>query len=150
MKKIISSNKIIAFFLLVLISNTSWACPKINRLTDYNCDGAIKVTFTGDSITYGRGDFINDDAGGFVLRLNNKYPEGREDGKIVTVGDSAENKGFFAYNYGANPGTWYYLGTIGSAEVSAIAAEENEDETLPELAQSLPNNGLWFVIKTKE
>ncbi len=85
-----------------------------------------------------------------IEHLNNKYPEGREDGKIVTVGDSAENKGFFAYNYGANPGTWYYLGTIGSAEVSAIAAEENEDETLPELAQSLPNNGLWFVIKTKE
>lgn len=81
--------------------------------------------------------------------LNNTYPNGRDDGKIMTVGSSVNNKGFFAYNYGVNPGTWYYLGTIGSASVSAVAAPVNSDGSAPAIAQSLPTNGIWFITKTK-
>ena len=82
-----------------------------------------------------------------INRLNQDYPSGREDGKIMTVGASADNKGFFAYNYSSK--TWYYLGTIGSATISAVAANEGANGSIPTVAQSLPTNGLWFITKNK-
>lgn len=43
------------------------ACPQINGLIDYNCDGVLKVTFTGDSVVSGVGDIIR--PAGYVGRL---------------------------------------------------------------------------------
>ena len=82
-----------------------------------------------------------------INRLNKDYPNGREDGKIMTVGSSAENKGFYGYNYASS--TWYYLGTIGAAKTSVLAASENADGSIPQLAQELPTNGLWFITESK-
>lgn len=71
----------IKFYLKILIILTllcptfALACPKIGPFIDYNCDEVIKIAFTGDSITYGRGDYVNGDQGGFVRRLANQYPE---------------------------------------------------------------------------
>lgn len=83
-----------------------------------------------------------------ISKLNTTYPDGRDDGKIMTVGSSAENKGFYAYDYGAK--TWYYLGTIGSASLSVMALPENADGSAPDVLQDLPTNGLWFVTINKE
>lgn len=60
-------------FFSVFLTGQALACPKVHSLVDFNCDRSIRITFTGDSITYGRGDYINDDQGGFVLRLQNQY-----------------------------------------------------------------------------
>ncbi len=95
---------------------------------------------------------------GWIDYLNITYPEGRKDpdtnkpdGRIVTAGSDYENKGFYAFNYqydtnGKYKG-WYYLGTIGSATLSAIALPAEEDGSIPDLASQLPLNGIWFVTE---
>ena len=74
-------------FLVLISMHTSnvFACPNIQEFVDYNCDKKIKVAFTGDSITYGRGDYIHGDQGGFVLRLETQYPEENINFKNVGV-----------------------------------------------------------------
>ena len=55
-----------------LFARVSSACPLINNLIDFNCDGKIKITVTGDSLVYGRRDIGN--RGGYVARLAKKLP----------------------------------------------------------------------------
>ena len=43
------------------------------KFIDYNCDQKLEITFVGDSIVYGRGDFDNGNKGGYVIRLQNKF-----------------------------------------------------------------------------
>ncbi|RIL09480.1 MAG: hypothetical protein DCC75_06430 [Proteobacteria bacterium] len=48
------------------------ACPQIGKFVDFNCDGKLKLTVTGDSIVAGRGDLDFNDSGGYVLRLERR------------------------------------------------------------------------------
>lgn len=48
--------------------SNSYACPKVGRLPDFNCDGVATVVVIGDSLVYGIGDSKNDNSGGYILR----------------------------------------------------------------------------------
>lgn len=91
------------------------------------------------------------DINSWITELNSIYPDGKEDGKIVTAGSSYDNKGFYAFNYqydtDGNYKGWYYLGTIGSATLSTVALPVEEDGSTPNLASQLPLNGIWFVTE---
>jgi lysophospholipase L1-like esterase len=50
-------------------------CPDIRGIVDLNCDRKLQITFVGDSIVTGYGDTENRNRGGYVLRLQNKFPE---------------------------------------------------------------------------
>jgi len=50
------------------------ACPKIDRLADFNCDLKVKIAVTGDSIVKGVGDTAPQ-TGGYVARLAEHYPD---------------------------------------------------------------------------
>lgn len=54
---------------LLIAPRTSFACPRVSRLIDWNCDGKIKIAVTGDSFVKGVGDSVNGNKGGYVLRL---------------------------------------------------------------------------------
>ena len=85
-----------------------------------------------------------------IAYLNNSFPDGSDDGKIITIGTAKENKEFYAYNYGVNPGTWYYLGTIGTSSESIIGVSTQDSNGNPTDVNinSLPADGLWFVIES--
>lgn len=91
------------------------------------------------------------DINNWIAKLNSIYPNGREDGKIITAGSSYDNKGFYAFNYqydtDGNYKGWYYLGTIGSATLSAVALPVEDDGSTPNLASQLPLNGIWFITE---
>ena len=50
------------------------ACPEVQGLIDYNCDGKVKIVVTGDSEVRGVGDERNGGSGGYVLRLKRNFP----------------------------------------------------------------------------
>lgn len=66
---------LLIFFLLLLTAQPLLACPKIDGFVDYNCDRKAKISFTGDSIVYGRGDKSRRNRGGFVSNLDDKYAD---------------------------------------------------------------------------
>lgn len=51
---------------------SAWACPEIEKIPDFNCDGMLQITFIGDSLVYGFGDTQNRNKGGYVLRVEKK------------------------------------------------------------------------------
>jgi lysophospholipase L1-like esterase len=51
------------------------SCPEIRQIADLNCDGKLQITFVGDSIVTGFGDTENRNRGGYVLRLQQRYPD---------------------------------------------------------------------------
>lgn len=75
------------------VANKLYACPQVpfknkkeiinpasqkaktakKKFIDYNCDQKLEITFVGDSIVYGRGDFDNGNKGGYVIRLQDKF-----------------------------------------------------------------------------
>jgi len=75
-------NKLSKFFTLaatgltsLLAASSVYACPKIGRLPDFNCDGKLRGVVLGDSLAYGFGDTVNDNKGGYVLRTQRAFPE---------------------------------------------------------------------------
>jgi lysophospholipase L1-like esterase len=56
-------------FFLLSIAQFSFACPGQYGIQDYNCDGKVKIFFIGDSFTYGTGDTVNNNKGGYIKRL---------------------------------------------------------------------------------
>ena len=54
-------------------------CLKVAGYRDRNCDGEIRIVFTGDSLVFGIGDTANKNKGGYVLRVGKKLK-----GVIVT------------------------------------------------------------------
>lgn len=85
--------------------------------------------------------------------LNNTYPNGLTglnlEGKIVTVGDTADYKSFYAFDYSKKEdGTyngWYYLGNIGSTSGIVVGAE-GDSSTIAQASQ-MPTNGIWLVVE---
>lgn len=74
MKPISAVSKFVACLVLAsLWSASSKACPLVGTLIDYNCDGRHRISVTGDSIVFGTGDELNDDRGGYVLRLKRAF-----------------------------------------------------------------------------
>ena len=63
-----------AFLLTSLSAVSAYACPAINGIVDFNCDGVVKIFFVGDSFVYGFGDTINKNKGGYVTRLAKALP----------------------------------------------------------------------------
>lgn len=53
----------------------SFACPKVGRIPDFNCDGEARILVMGDSVVAGTGDTENDGVGGYVVRTQAKLPE---------------------------------------------------------------------------
>ncbi len=62
-------------FCAALFPCLTFACPRIDGLIDYNCDGILKIVFTGDSIVDGVGDTKREHGGGYVVRLQDKLPD---------------------------------------------------------------------------
>lgn len=80
MKKTLQS---LLFFAVCAIAGTASACPTIDGLVDFNCDGEIKIAATGDSIVRGTGDKEgNFDNAGWVYDLRSIFPDAR----ITNVG----------------------------------------------------------------
>jgi len=78
-------NHIICIFFVFLIFgilDQAIACPRIDDLNDFNCDGIIKFVFVGDSIVAGKGDTRLGNKGGYVQRLKVKFPNA----KIQSIG----------------------------------------------------------------
>ena len=61
------------------LPSPSYACPTIEGLVDFNCDGEISILLSGDSITYGIGDDrpLSDSDGGYPARLQEMLPFAR-------------------------------------------------------------------------
>ncbi len=57
------------------LSTDSSACPVKDKLIDFNCDGEHLISVIGDSIVFGTGDERNGGQGGYVLRLQNAFPD---------------------------------------------------------------------------
>lgn len=57
---------------LIATSVNASACPLIDNLIDFNCNGEIKIAFTGDSIVKGRGDVTDNE--GYVGRVRDMFP----------------------------------------------------------------------------
>ncbi|NLF26208.1 MAG: SGNH/GDSL hydrolase family protein [Deltaproteobacteria bacterium] len=66
--------KVILLLGLGLTALTAQACPNKYDFIDMNCDGRIRIIFTGDSIAYGRGDFTHRDHGGYAARVQERFP----------------------------------------------------------------------------
>ena len=58
---------------LSCFQQSATACPTIDNLVDYNCDQQHKIAIAGDSIVKGVGDEVNENDGGYVLRLSNFF-----------------------------------------------------------------------------
>ena len=68
----------------------AYACPTIEGLIDFNCDGELSVLLVGDSITYGVGDdrTLSDSEGGYPARLQEMLPFARVE-KLAKPGATA-------------------------------------------------------------
>lgn len=60
----------------VLLASSAFACPDVGPFVDINCDQEFRVAITGDSIVKGIGDEANDNEGGYVLRLQQRFSDG--------------------------------------------------------------------------
>lgn len=52
------------------VGSSVLACPRVDNLVDFTCDGKSKIVFTGDSIVAGTGDTEHDNHGGYVRRVS--------------------------------------------------------------------------------
>jgi lysophospholipase L1-like esterase len=57
------------------VCTSTYACPAVGRLPDFNCDGEAVIAVIGDSLVYGVGDTAHNNAGGYILRAQEKFPE---------------------------------------------------------------------------
>ena len=79
-KKLLKTALVLVLSLCVPL--TAVACPNVGRFIDYNCDEALRITITGDSIVRGVGDIIYRGEGGYAYRLKEHLPEA----KIMNLG----------------------------------------------------------------
>jgi lysophospholipase L1-like esterase len=54
---------------------TASACPRVGRLSDFNCNGSVDIVMLGDSLVSGVGDTKVE--GGYVSRAQAKLPEAK-------------------------------------------------------------------------
>lgn len=58
-----------------LLAAPALACPAIDGMIDFNCDGRLKIAITGDSVVKGDGDSPARPPGGYVTRLAERFPK---------------------------------------------------------------------------
>lgn len=68
-------------------------------------------------------------------------------GKIVTIGETGDNKLFYAFDYDTNK--WYYLGTFNNDNVWTMVAEMS-DIALEAKKQKLAIGGVWFILEGED
>ena len=66
--------KLNLLFASLTLAHTAMACPTVASLPDFNCDGEARIVVLGDSLVFGTGDTINNNAGGYVLRTQARFP----------------------------------------------------------------------------
>lgn len=85
---------------------------------------------------------------GAVEYLNTTYPNGLTanglNGKIVTVGETEDEKSFYAFDY--NSKVWYYLGKVQFDVITNVTGKESDENTAI-LAEQMPTNGIWFIVE---
>ena len=72
-----------------VLVHSAFACPSIDGIPDYDCDGQVQISVIGDSYVAGRGDIKNGNVGGYVLRLANALPDVTVD-NFGTPGQTSE------------------------------------------------------------
>ena len=65
----------VVFLLCLVALRSASACPEINSLPDFNCDGKATIVIIGDSLVAGIGDTQNDNEGGYVVRTQGRFPQ---------------------------------------------------------------------------
>ena len=98
------------------------------------------------------------DISAIVAYLNELYPDGLEGdnltGKIITIGDSEDNKTFYAFDYtldsDGNYKGWYYLGTLSLDLSNLFLFESSDSSTLSANQSNLSAYGLWFELAGEE
>jgi lysophospholipase L1-like esterase len=70
-------------FLFLLMAAKAWACPAVDKIPDYNCDGKMEIVCLGDSLVSGMGDSVNGDQGGYPLRVAKTLKHSN----VVNLGD---------------------------------------------------------------
>lgn len=73
-------NSLLCMFFAVAVSEGAVACPLVNGLIDFNCDGKHTISAIGDSIVTGVGDEKNGGKGGYVLRLSQSFSDSEVNG----------------------------------------------------------------------
>jgi lysophospholipase L1-like esterase len=67
--------RMFTLLLTLLFCDRALACPVIDNIPDFNCDGKVIITALGDSLVAGFGDTKNDNQGGYLLRAQKKLPD---------------------------------------------------------------------------
>lgn len=88
-----------------------------------------------------------------INQLNTDYPDGLPStdvdlhGKVITVGDTDDEKKFFAFDYQVN--TWYYVGSASAAgqvtQTQGVIVGYEDDDELIQQAENLPVGTVWFI-----
>lgn len=119
--------------LYLSLGSPAYACPLVAGITDYNCDGQIKIAVLGDSLVSGTGDAANSGKGGYVLRAAQKLSAvnfvNLGDPGITTVGVLSALKKAFS----------------GKSKASLRAGLLNSDVVILDLGR----NDFWFFEPPK-
>jgi lysophospholipase L1-like esterase len=73
--------------MLSMVTPSAFACPKVGKLPDFNCDGKQTIVALGDSFVFGIGDTENGNQGGYILRAQEAFP----DATFVNLGKPGES-----------------------------------------------------------
>lgn len=114
-----------SFALLSGWISSALACPLVDSLVDFNCDGQHTVSVVGDSIVFGTGDQLNNDRGGYVLRLKRSFPSSEINGfgypGITTANLMSYYKRLFAKRSNSSE-----ISALGSSDVVIIDVGRND------------------------
>ena len=119
---------IILGILSLFYAELSMACPKIDGLVDFNCDGKHRVVVTGDSVVFGVGDELQNGKGGYVSRLKNFFPKSR----FIKLGypgiTTSRLYGFYrdAFRTKSQKGSKLLLGQLAMADILIIDVGRND------------------------
>lgn len=90
-----------------------------------------------------------------INQLNEEYPNGLPSdnvdlkGKIITVGDTDDQKKFFAFDYQQR--IWYYVGDASAGgpvtQTQGIIVGYEDDDELIEQAEDLPIGTVWMIVE---
>jgi lysophospholipase L1-like esterase len=103
----------------------AFACPLIEGLIDFNCDGRHTITGTGDSIVFGVGDELHEGRGGYMQRLETLFP-GSEVNNLGYPGiKTAQLLRFYKRLFKKRPDSAEAL-AVGNADILIIDVGRND------------------------
>lgn len=125
------------------------ACPLIGGLVDYNCDERIKIVVTGDSIVAGVGDTRNGNRGGYVLRLEEYFP----DAIISEVGVPGTTAGRLFSQYRRNIGRPRLIKLIRRADLVIMDLGRNAywtHHSVPKVMRNLKRLARFLSVEIEK